>query len=127
MMPDNARLSPILSILIHVPDWRAATDWYAAAFPGAERRAHDPDDFGHLELDGVSIEIVNADHKVASGAAGSVVYWRVENLEQQVQRMTALGAMLYGGPLAIEGGHWICQVRDPWGNGIGLRQPGRST
>lgn len=34
MMPDNARLSPILSILIHVPDWRAATDWYAAAFSG---------------------------------------------------------------------------------------------
>ncbi len=36
MMPDHARLSPILSILIHVPDWRAATDWYAVAFPGAE-------------------------------------------------------------------------------------------
>jgi len=28
---------PIISILIHVPDWRAATEWYAAAFPTATR------------------------------------------------------------------------------------------
>jgi hypothetical protein len=26
--------------------------------------------------------------------------------------------------MKIEGGEWMCQVRDPWGNGIGLRQAG---
>ena len=115
-------MNPILSILIHVPEWRTATEWYATAFPTATRIRHDPDDFGHLDIAGVAIEIVNADNKVASGAAGSVVYWRVEDLPLTVRRLEELGATLYRGPMAIEGGHWIGQVRDPWGNCIGLRQ-----
>ncbi|TVT89617.1 VOC family protein [Pseudomonas sp. RGB] len=117
-------MNPIVSILIHVPDWRTATLWYAAAFPSPTRIHHQPDDFGHLEMDGVSIEIVNADDKVACGAAGSVVYWRVDDLPSTVRRLEALGATLYRGPLAIEGGQWMAQVRDPWGTCIGLRQVG---
>ena len=115
---------PIISVLIHVPDWRTATVWYASAFPSAKRIHHEPDDFGHLDVEGVALEIVNADSKVACGAAGSVVYWQVEDLHQAVQRLQDLGATLYRGPLAIEGGQWMCQVRDPWGNCIGLRQAG---
>ena len=38
--------------------------------------------------------------------------------------LEAAGARLYRGPLAIEGGQWMAQVRDPWGNCIGLRQVG---
>ena len=68
--------------------------------------------------------VVNADNKVASGAAGSVVYWRVVNLHHEVQRLVTLGATLYRGPMKIQGGEWMCQVRDPWGNCIGLRQAG---
>ena len=100
-------MNPIVSILIHVPDWRTATPWYAAAFPSATRIHHQPDDFGHLALEGVAIEIVNADDKVACGAAGSVVYWRVDDLHSTVRRLEALGARLYRGPLAIEGGHLV--------------------
>ncbi|WP_435635237.1 hypothetical protein ACSC9U_03720 [Pseudomonas solani] len=33
-----------------------------------------------------------------------------------------VSAPLYRGPLALEDGDRICQVRDPWGNCIGLRQ-----
>ncbi|WLH92266.1 GNAT family N-acetyltransferase [Pseudomonas sp. FP453] len=125
-MGGSVRLMPILSILIHVPNWRAATEWYAAAFPLATRIHHDPDDFGHLDVAGVALEIVNADDKVASGAAGSVVYWGVDDLQQALRRFEELGGTLYRGPMEIEGGHWICQVRDPWGNCIGLRQTGSS-
>ncbi|TRX75695.1 VOC family protein [Pseudomonas mangiferae] len=115
-------MSPILSILIHVSDWSAGTDWYAHAFPAARRIVHDPDDFGHLQLGGVALEIVDADSKVASGAAGSVVYWRVADLDAEVARLGALGAPLYRGPLTLLGGGRMCQVRDPWGNCIGLRE-----
>ena len=117
-------MKPIVSVLIHVPDWRVATQWYCVAFPLATRIYHQPDDFGHLDVEGVAIEIVNADSKVACGAAGSVVYWRVEDLPQTVQRLEKMGAILYRGPMAIDGGDRICQVRDPWGNCIGLRQLG---
>lgn len=115
-------MTTIISILVHVPDWRVATEWYAAAFPQATRIRHEPDDFGHLDVEGVALEIVNADSKVASGAAGTVVYWAVDDLQQALRRLEGLGGMLYRGPMEIEGGHWICQVRDPWGNCIGLRQ-----
>lgn len=45
-MPD----SPIIAVMIHAADWRAATLWYAQAFPHARRVLHEPDDFGHLQL-----------------------------------------------------------------------------
>lgn len=115
-------LSPIVAVMIHVPDWRTATQWYAAAFPEARRIRHAPDDFGHLQLNGVALEIVNADGKVRSGAAGSVVYWRTPDIRQAIVRLTENGATLYRGPMSLEGGEWIAQVQDPWGNCIGLRQ-----
>lgn len=117
-MPNNR----IVSILLHTKDWRVATDWYAQAFPQAVRVYPYSDDYGLLQLNGVALEIINADEKVSSGAAGSVVYWSVEDLRQEVQRLDAIGAKLYRGPLQIDGGEWIAQVRDPWGNCIGLRQ-----
>lgn len=115
----------ILSILLHVGDWRVATDWYQRAFPEAKRVLPSTDDYGHLEMGGVVLEIVNADEKVASGAAGTVVYWAVDDLDAEVLRFAGFGAPLYRGPLALEGGDRICQVRDPWGNCIGLRQRGQ--
>ncbi|WP_025126317.1 VOC family protein [Pseudomonas sp. PH1b] len=117
-MPD----SPIIAVMIHAADWRAATDWYAQAFPQARRIVHQPDDFGHLQINGIAIEIVAADAKVGQGPAGSVVYWRVADLPARLQHLTALGGRLYRGPMAIGDGEWICQVQDPWGNCIGLRQ-----
>lgn len=117
-MPDTS----LISILLHVGDWRTATDWYASAFPAAKRRYPASDDFGLLLLDGIALEIVNADSKVRSGAAGTVLYWRVGNLTGEVQRLQQLGATLYRGPLHLDEGDVICQVQDPWGNCIGLRQ-----
>ncbi len=112
----------ILSILLHVGDWRRATDWYARAFPAAIRIAPPADNYGHLEMDGVVLEIINADEKVASGPAGTVVYWTVEDMTTEAEHLEFLGAVLYRGPMDIEGGDRICQIRDPWGNCIGLRQ-----
>lgn len=122
-MPD----ATLISILLHVGDWRVATDWYARAFPDAERHYPPSDDFGLLHLGGVALEIVNADAKVASGPAGTVLYWRVDDLSGEVQRLEKLGATLYRGPLRLDDGDVICQVRDLWGNCIGLRQMASGT
>jgi predicted enzyme related to lactoylglutathione lyase len=64
---------------------------------------------------------VQADSQVPSGAAGSVVYWRVPDFDAALTHLRACGATLYRGPREIEDGQWMCQVRDPWGNCIGLR------
>ena len=115
---------PIAAVLVHVPNVEAALAWYQQAFPAAVRARIEATNFEFLSLGGVQLELVPSDEKVSSGACGSVVYWHVENFEEALQHLQGIGAKLYRGPMRIEGGLSMCQVRDPWGNCIGLR--GRS-
>ncbi len=112
--------SPVVALLIHVADEDAGVAWYSRAFPMAVRKTG-KDGFVSLHLQGTAIEIVRADEKVSSGPAGSVVYWRVEDFDEALAHMQEQGAVLYRGPMKIEDGLRMCQVRDPWGNCIGLR------
>jgi len=114
---------PIAAVMIHVSDVEAALTWYGRAFPEARRRRLAGFDFEVLMVGDVHIEIVLADEKVGSGAAGSVVYWSVPDFERALDRFLTIGATLYRGPIGIQDGLIICQVRDPWGNSIGLRGP----
>lgn len=116
-------MSAISAVLVHVPDPQEGLEWYARAFPDAVRMTSQPSGFVFLMKDDVQIEIVPADGKVASGAAGSVVYWRVVNFAASLAHLQSVGAVLYRGPLAIDGDLLMCQVRDPWGNCIGIRGP----
>ncbi|WP_104403329.1 VOC family protein [Vibrio penaeicida] len=113
-------MSPI-AILIHVPAVEKGLDWYQKAFPSATPTYHSDSDFTVLEIDGFSLEIVQADEKVGAGKYGTVLYWSVENLEGTLKHFESLGAKLYRGPMAIENGLVMCQVEDPFGNLIGLR------
>lgn len=111
----------IASVLIHVSDVATALQWYQRAFPQAVACRLDEFDFDYLRIGTIDLEIVPADEKVASGAAGSVVYWQVDDFDQAVAHMLSVGGVLYRGPLNIQGGLRMCQIRDPWGNCIGLR------
>jgi len=119
-------MSPIAAVLIHVADVEAGLAWYERAFPLAKRVGIGEPPFECLSFAGVFIEVVSADSQVSSGAAGSVVYWRVAQFETALSHMRGAGATLYRGPLSIENGERMCQVRDPWGNCIGLRGPSSS-
>jgi len=114
---------PIAGVLIHVPDVAAALAWYQRLFPAAQRVRLDDPPFECLRYQQVQIELVPADAKGPAGPGGSVVYWRVPDLPAALDHARALGAPLYRGPMAIEDGLQMVQVRDPWGNCIGLRGP----
>lgn len=111
----------ICAVMIHVPNPAQGLAWYERAFSNAIRQRIEGQDFECLRVGDVRIEIVQADEKVASGPAGTVVYWEVESLTQALTHLQAIGATLYRGPLAIEDKLSMCQVQDPWGNCIGLR------
>ena len=111
----------VCAVMVHVPDTAAALAWYRRAFPEAKVARIEEDDFEYLQVGQVCIELVNADEKVGSGAAGSVVYWEVEDLDSRLRHLVACGATLYRGPINIENGRRMCQVQDPWRNCIGLR------
>ena len=107
--------------MIHVSDVERALRWYEQAFPDAVRRIAPGTSFTFLQIGDLQLELVPSDDKVASGAAGSVVYWQVANLKEAIERFALLGAEFYRGPMQIEADLGMCQVRDPWGNCIGLR------
>lgn len=111
----------ISAVLVHVSDVAAALLWYRRAFPHAVLRHLEAFDFSYLRIGDVDLEIVPADEKVSSGAAGSVVYWYVEDFDASMAHLIAIGGRLYRGPLDIQDDLRMCQVKDPWGNCIGLR------
>jgi hypothetical protein len=92
--------NPVAAIMIHAPDWQIGIDWYELAFPDASRHQVAEDDFEYLVVDGVALEVVRSDSKVSSGAT------------------------LFRGPMDIGNGQRMCQVKDPFGNPIGIRTHG---
>ncbi|CAN7173670.1 glyoxalase/bleomycin resistance/dioxygenase family protein [Brucella pseudogrignonensis] len=111
----------ISAVLIHVGDVETAIEWYLKAFPQAVLKHLEAFDFSYLQIGDVDLEIVPADEKISSGAAGSVVYWHVEDFDEMLAHLIAIGGTLYRGPLDIQDDMRMCQVKDPWGNCIGLR------
>lgn len=109
------------AILVHVPDVKLGLSWYQKAFPLAIPQYLADFDFTILDINGFSLEIIQADDKVGAGKSGTVLYWSVDSLEASLAHFESLGARLYRGPMAIENGLGMCQVTDPFGNLIGLR------
>ncbi|NVN83377.1 VOC family protein [Vibrio sp. Scap16] len=114
-------MSRPMAILIHVPNIEQGLSWYQAAFPESVATYHPDSDFTVLDINGFSIEIVQADKKVGFGKKGTVLYWSVDNFDKALMRFQSIGAKLYRGPMEIEDGLIMCQVEDPFGNLIGLR------
>ena len=112
---------PISSILIYVDNPKEGLIWYQKAFPEAEKHFISEFDFEYLNYMGVMIEIVPADNQVIAGAAGSVVYWFTTNFQKRLDYLREIGATLYRGPINVEQDFRMCQVKDLWGNCIGIK------
>ena len=111
------------ALLVHAPDWELGFAWYKEAFPCAKTIEMPEFNFRALQIGEFLIEVVRSDKKVPSGKAGTVLYWKVDDLLMEIERFKKLGSELYRGPMSIENGLGMCQVTDPFGNLIGLRGP----
>lgn len=109
------------ALLVHVPDWEVGFDWYKKAFPEAKTIEIPEINYRVLQIGEFQIEVVRSDEKVTNGKAGTVLYWRVDDLLKAIEHFKKLGSELYRGPMSIENGLGMCQVTDPFGNLIGLR------
>ncbi len=113
--------SPITSIMIYASDRQEGFRWYQRAFPDAVP-IQASSEFTYLHYGGVNIEVVNADEKVGSGAAGTIAYWHTSEFDARLASLLEIGAELFRGPLTLPDGNRMCQVLDPFGNAIGLRE-----
>jgi predicted enzyme related to lactoylglutathione lyase len=57
---------------------------------------------------------------------GTVAYWGVDDVDEAVAQAVALGAVAHRGPKTIFTGERLCQLQDPFGNLLGVRQAPRS-
>lgn len=109
------------SVMYFVEDPEAAKTWYRdfLALPLVELA---PDYFGFRQ-GRCWICFHQADAKVTSGPAGSVVYWPVFDFDAFLERARSLGAKVHRGPLDIEDGQAMAQLQDPFGNLFGVLGP----
>lgn len=110
--------------MIHVKNWKEGLAWYQKAFPDALSIELPEFNFKCLQINGINIEVVEADEKVGAGTFGLAVDWEVESFDEAFTHLTGLGATLYRGPMNIENGRRMCKLKDPFGNLLGLRGPG---
>ena len=112
-----------VALLIHVSDVIRGLEWYQLAFPRAVLVHLGPTDFPALSINGFTLEIVPADEKVSTGRSGTVLYWQVDSVNDELARLETIGATLYRGPIPIESQQIMCQLEDPFGNLLGIRGP----
>jgi len=111
--------------MVFAEDTHAAAAWWAAAF-GATRlevEEHPQGDFVSFEVGGVEVGFHAADPEKNPVGGSHVVYWSVQSLSRAREDLIGTGATPHRGPLVVDDGRSICQLRDPFGNVFGLDGP----
>lgn len=116
-------IKSVAAVMIHVSNCKEGLLWYQKAFPEAKHISLPEFNFECLQLNGINIEVVEADEKVGAGTYGLAVDWEVSDFDQVFNHFVSLGATLYRGPMNIENGRRMCKLKDPFGNLLGLRGP----
>lgn len=117
-------LGPVVNVFVFVDDLDRATAWYA------ERLGRQPvttrEQLATFEIggDGASARLTVhlSDEYNDAGPRGTVAYWDVEDVDALVADWTTHGAVAHRGPKTVFSGERLCQLQDPFGNLIGLRQ-----
>ncbi|TYP88992.1 VOC family protein [Blastococcus xanthinilyticus] len=111
---------PVVDVFCFVPDLAAATTWYTARLgaPPARRSRR----LVSFDLGGSRLTLHVADGYNSGGPDGCVAYWDVEDVDRVAEEWIGQGAAVHRGPTTVGTGERLCQLRDPFGNLIGVRQ-----
>ncbi|OJU75159.1 MAG: bleomycin resistance protein [Bacteroidetes bacterium 47-18] len=106
------------TVIYLVSDIAAAKKWYAEAF-GTLPYFDQPFYVG-FNIAGYELGLQPEDGDTAVKTGHSVAYWGVEDVPAQLERLTALGAVIDEAPQDVGGDIIVARFKDPWGNIIGL-------
>ncbi|MDE0118619.1 MAG: hypothetical protein OXM55_01260 [Bdellovibrionales bacterium] len=108
------------AVYLFVNDVKKSSSWYSKVLNIP--LTIDEDKFSLIKIGSCELCFHPADDKSPVSTGGSVAYWYVENLTEAVDLFVNHGASLYRGPIEIpESDEGICQIKDPFGNVIGLQ------
>jgi catechol 2,3-dioxygenase-like lactoylglutathione lyase family enzyme len=110
----------VVDVFCFVPDLAAATVWYTDRLglePALTARQ-----LARFDLGGSSLTVHTIDDFNGGGPSGCVAYWDVPDVDRLTEDWVAHGAVAHRGPKTIMTGERLCQLLDPFGNLIGIRQ-----
>ena len=113
----------IIEVMVFVEEPGEAARWYSRLFGIPLGELEGFPDALFIRAGRGEIWFHASGEKMPSGAAGQVVYWRVDDFDKALEKAVSLGATLYRGPLDRLDGEFMCQVKDPFGNLLGLVGP----
>ncbi|MEK6705220.1 MAG: GNAT family N-acetyltransferase [Bdellovibrionota bacterium] len=117
--PDSHQVLDNLEfVYLFVSDIQRSKDWYEQVLDTPPSISME--NFVEFRIGANAICLHPADAKSPLTSGGSVGYWRVTDFKVTLDLFISRGAQLYRGPLDIGDGTFICQVKDPFGNVIGL-------
>ncbi|UGQ45949.1 VOC family protein [Massilia endophytica] len=108
-------INGLRTALYPVNDLPAAKAWFARVF-GVEPYFDQPFYVG-FNVAGFELGLVPDGEP---GKAGTKVYWGVENIEEEVRRILALGASTHSDIQDVGEGIKVAELADPFGNVLGL-------
>jgi predicted enzyme related to lactoylglutathione lyase len=111
-------LKGLRSVYFCAADLRQSRDWYSTVL--GTLPAEDLADFVRFDIQGFNLCLHRTDEKSPLSTGGEVAYWEVDDFDLAVRHILAHGGTLHRGPICAIDDLWICQIRDPFGNVIGL-------
>ena len=113
-------LDKLHTVYLFVHDVKKSSSWYSKVLNIP--LTIDEEIFGLLKIGPNEMCFHQADGKSPVSTGGSVAYWSVKSLKGAMDLFVKHGASLYRGSIEIpESNEGICQMKDPFGNVIGLR------
>ena len=110
----------VADVFCFVDDLAAATSWYT------DRLGQPPSltapQLARFDLAGAALTVHTMDEFNTGGPAGCVAYWDVADVDRVTADWVDSGATAHRGPKTIMTGERLCQLLDPFGNLIGIRQ-----
>ncbi len=101
-----------------VGDIDKAKEWYSQAFQ--TKPYFDQPFYVGFNIGGYELGLQPEESPLTDKSDNVVVYWGVNEIENEYNRLIELGAIEHEQPTNVGGEIIIASVKDPWGNVIGL-------
>ena len=122
-MSDTQTLRGLTTVSFWADDLAAAKKWYAELLgiePYFERPGYIEFRLGDYQHELGLIDSRYAPDGSATGPAGAVVYWHVDNVTATFKNLLSMGAIEYEAPTERGEGFITASVVDPFGNILGI-------
>lgn len=106
------------TVIYYVSDLTKAKEWYTEAFQ--TQPYFDEVFYVGFNIGGYELGLHPEETTVKEKPVSVMTYWGVENIEQEYNRLMSLGASSHQSPQNVGGEIMVAEVKDPWGNIIGL-------